>query len=120
LKYYVDFLTKKATSNLTSFEKVKMIIRRVRQNRVLIVEDGLSPDEEADLIKQTMMVIDFDNFFGIEFFNWERESNQPRRLFKKSSNSEKAFTVIAPSDAVNIIENSQELLSLELSVKAKT
>ncbi|MBD3192172.1 MAG: DUF2073 domain-containing protein [Candidatus Heimdallarchaeota archaeon] len=115
MKYYVDFITKHATNKLTSFEKVKMIIRRVRQNRVIIIESGLTPQEEAELIKQTMMVIDFEQFFGIEFFNWDRTSSGPRRLFKKSApNTDSQFTVIAPSDAIQVIENSEELLSLEL------
>ena len=42
MKYYVDFITKNATNKLTPFEKIKMIIRLVRQNRVLIIESGFS------------------------------------------------------------------------------
>ena len=91
-----------------------MIIRLVRQNRVLIIEDGLSPEEEVELIKQTMTVIDFDNFIGLEFFNWNRSSSNSRQLFKRSSSSaESKYTVVAPSAAVQIIENSQELLSIK-------
>ena len=116
INYYIDFITKNATDKLTSFEKIKMIIRLVRQNRVLIVESGLTPEEEAELIKQTMMVIDFDDFIGIEFFNWNRGNpDNSRRLFRKSSNgNDPKYTVIAPSTAVNIIEDSAELLSIEL------
>ena len=86
MKYYIDFITKTATDKLTTFEKIKMIIRLVRQNRVLIIENGLSPEEEAELIKQTMTVIDFDNFIGLEFFNWNRNSTDAKRFFKKSAN----------------------------------
>jgi hypothetical protein len=115
MNFYVDFITKTATDKLTSFEKIKMIIRRVRQNRVLILEEALSPQEEAELIKQTMMVIDFDNFIGVEFFNWDRKSSNSKRLFKKPSFiGDSLYTVIAPSEAVQIIENSEDLLSIEL------
>lgn len=115
MKYYIDFITKTATDKLTTFEKIKMIIRLVRQNRVLIIENGLSPEEEAELIKQTMTVIDFDNFIGLEFFNWNRNPKDPKRFFKKSpSPNDSRYTVVAPSEAVQIIENSQELLSLKL------
>ncbi|MEA2071740.1 MAG: DUF2073 domain-containing protein [Asgard group archaeon] len=113
MNYYIDFITKKATDKLTSFEKVKMIIRRVRNNRVLILEAGLTSEEEAELIKQTMMVIDFDNFIGVEFFNWERKKSEHNRLFKRNSTDNK-YTVVAPTEAVNVIEDSQELLSLEI------
>jgi len=116
MKFYVDYITKNATDKLTSFEKIKMFIRLVRQNRVLIVEDGLTPSEEAELIKQTMMVIDFDRFYGLEFFNWNRNpDSNPRRLFKRPNQSDSKYTVIAPSDAVHIIENSEDLLSIELA-----
>jgi len=114
MNYIVDFITKNATDKLTTFEKIKMIIRLVRQNRVLIIEDGLSPEEEAELIKQTMTVIDFDNFIGLEFFNWNRGSPDNRKFFKRSSSaSDGKYTVVAPSAAVQIIENSQDLLSIK-------
>ena len=116
MKYYIDFITKNATNKLTTFEKIKMIIRLVRQNRVLIIESGLNPEEEAELIKQTMMVIDFKNFIGVEFFNWDRTPDQPKRLFKKSPNNDSEhYTVVAPSEAVKIIEDSTDLLSIKLA-----
>ena len=117
MKYYVDFITKGATDKLTTFEKIKMIIRLVRQNRVLIIENGLTPEEEAELIKQTMMVIDFDNFIGVEFFNWQRDYNQPKRLFKKQPTSyvDNHYTVVAPTEAVKIVEDSADLLSIRLA-----
>ena len=119
MKYYVDFITKNATNKLTTFEKIKMIIRLVRQNRVLIIESGLTPDEEAELIKQTMMVIDFNNFIGVEFFNWERGEKQPKRLFKKSPQlDDNHYTVVAPSEAVQIIQDSADLLSIQLPKSA--
>ncbi|NHJ86718.1 MAG: DUF2073 domain-containing protein [Asgard group archaeon] len=115
MKYVVDFITKAATDKLTPFEKVKMIIRLVRQNRVLILENGLTPDEQAELIKQTMMVIDFDDFIGVEFFNWNRNPNDQKRFFKKPPlGKDSNYTVVAPSAAVQIIENSEDLLSIQL------
>ncbi len=119
MKYYVDFITKKATDKLTAFEKIKMIIRLVRQNRVLILESGLTSEEQAELIKQTMMVIDFDNFIGVEFFNWNRGPTESRRFFKKLPQTNDAkYTVVAPSAAVQVIENSEDLLSIELEPKS--
>jgi len=117
MKYYIDFITKRATDKLTTFEKIKMIIRLVRQNRVLIIENGLTPEEEAELIKQTMMVIDFDNFIGVEFFNWDRDYTQPKRLFKKQSSfgNDNHYTVVAPTEAVKIVEDSADLLSIRLA-----
>ncbi|MBN1329907.1 MAG: DUF2073 domain-containing protein [Candidatus Heimdallarchaeota archaeon] len=115
MKFYIDFITKNVTNKLTTFEKVKMIIRLVRQNRVLILENGLTPEEEAELIKQTMLVIDFDNFIGLEFFKWNRGSPESKKFFKKSPlANESQYTVVAPSEAVQVIENSDDLLSIEL------
>ncbi|NHK31983.1 MAG: DUF2073 domain-containing protein [Asgard group archaeon] len=116
MKYIVDFVTKSVTNKLTPFEKIKMIIRLVRQNRVLILESGLTPEEEAELIKQTMMVIDFDNFIGLEFFNWNRGKTDNKRIFRKSSHgSESRYTIIAPSAAVQVIDDNSDLLSIEFS-----
>ncbi len=120
MKYYIDFITKHATDKLTTFEKIKMIIRLVRQNRVLIIENGLTPVEEAELIKQTMMIIDFDNFIGVEFFNWQRDYNQSKRLFSRKQSSygnrnHNHYTVVAPTEAIKIIEESADLLSIGLA-----
>ncbi|MHA1155612.1 MAG: OapB/ArvB family protein [Candidatus Heimdallarchaeota archaeon] len=118
MKYYIDFITKHATDKLTTFEKIKMIIRLVRQNRVLIIENGLTPLEEAELIKQTMMVIDFDSFIGVEFFNWKRDYNQSKRLFGRKQSSygnDNHYTVVAPTEAIKIIEESADLLSIGIA-----
>ena len=116
MKYYVDFITKQAIAKLTSFEKIKMIIRLVRQNRVLILESGLTPEEEVELIKQTMAIIDFNNFIGVEFFNWRRRTHDVKRVFRKSpQNDDTKYTVVAPSSAVHVIDNIDNLLSIEFS-----
>ncbi|MGC9778016.1 MAG: DUF2073 domain-containing protein [Candidatus Heimdallarchaeota archaeon] len=120
MKYYIDYITKTATDKLTTFEKIKMIIRLVRQNRVLIIESGLSPEEEAELIKQTMMVIDFDDFIGVDFFNWDRNCKESKRFFKKSPRvNESRYTVVAPSAHVKVIENSEDLLSIRFEPPAQ-
>ncbi|HLF15856.1 MAG TPA: DUF2073 domain-containing protein, partial [Candidatus Thermoplasmatota archaeon] len=47
-------------------EKVRFILDEVEQGKILILERGLTPQEEALLIQKTMEDIDQDRFIGIE------------------------------------------------------
>jgi hypothetical protein len=47
-------------------EKIRFILDAVKQGRVLVLERGLSPSEELELIQTTMSEIDQDSFIGIE------------------------------------------------------
>ena len=46
--------------------KIRFILDQVKEGRVLVLEKGLSPSEELDLIRITMSEIDHDSFIGVE------------------------------------------------------
>ncbi len=47
-------------------EKIRFILDQVKEGKVLVLEKGLSPSEELDLIRITMSEIDHDSFIGVE------------------------------------------------------
>jgi len=47
-------------------EKIRFILDQVKEGRVLVLEKGLSPSEELELIRITMSEIDLDSFIGVE------------------------------------------------------
>lgn len=46
--------------------KIRFILDAVKQGRVLVLESGLTPSEELELIQTTMSEIDHDSFIGVE------------------------------------------------------
>jgi hypothetical protein len=47
-------------------KKIRFIVDQVKNGKVLVLEKGLTPAEELDLIKVTMTEIDHDSFIGVE------------------------------------------------------
>jgi hypothetical protein len=52
-------------------EKISMIVDRVKNGDLVVIEGGLTPEEEAELIETTMREIDVENFMGIDIYTLE-------------------------------------------------
>ncbi|OLS32712.1 MAG: hypothetical protein HeimAB125_06040 [Candidatus Heimdallarchaeota archaeon AB_125] len=115
MKYRVDFIPFSETDDLSSEEKISYILSKVMRNSILILEDGLSPIEELDLIQRTMNKIDYKNFVGVKMFSFENgEDFKWSKLFGKGTKN-KGFTVVAPNEAVSVIKDKRGILSIRIS-----
>ncbi len=65
----MDFLSSSALESSTSMEKVSMIVDWVKKGDLVVIEGGLTPEEEAELIETTMREIDVENFMGIDILH---------------------------------------------------
>lgn len=73
----IDLVSGERMKNLRSMEKIRLILDGVRDGNIVILEEGLSPDEESKLIEVTMTEISPDEFAGIEIESYpQQESNQ--------------------------------------------
>ena len=116
MNFDVDFIPFTETQELTLDEKTKYIIDRVSKNRVLVIENGLSPEEEFSLIEQTMDTIDYDKFSGIRLVSFDGgEIAKKSRFFNKSTKMKSLFTIVAPDSAVKIIKDERGILSLRIN-----
>ena len=67
-------ISKDTLARLNSKEKLAYIINEVKHGRILVLEHGLTPAEQAQLIQQTMTEINHDtSFIGIEIGGYEPE-----------------------------------------------
>jgi len=62
----IDLISGQRMSGKTSMEKIRMILDGVRDGKIVVLETGLTPDEESKLIEVTMSEINPDDFTGIE------------------------------------------------------
>ena len=62
----IDLVSGSRMDALTSMEKIRMILDGVRAGNIVILEEGLTPEEETKLIEVTMAEISPDEFDGIE------------------------------------------------------
>ena len=62
----IDMISEDMISNMTSYEKIRLILDDVRHGSVVVLEKGLSAEEQGNLLEATMMEITPGGFSGIE------------------------------------------------------
>lgn len=105
----LDFLSSNALESLSSMEKVSMIVERVKNGELMVIEGGLSPEEEAELIETTMREIDIEKFVGIDIFTLEKDQ---RKFFGLSKKRTVGITVIGPANIMRSVKKKSDFLSM--------
>lgn len=115
----VDMISGARMEGLTSMEKIRLILDGVREGNIVILEEGLSPDEESKLIEVTMTEISPDEFTGIEIETYPRSSSNDPGLFDRllgNENTQK-LTVIGPANQIETLHKDENLISALVSRK---
>jgi uncharacterized protein len=102
----ISLVSKKKLSTMTPKEKVSFILQEVKQDKILVLEQGLDAAEEASLIERTMVEITPDEFIGIEMESY-KDDGAPRDLFgrfmAKRQAARASMTVVGPADRLKTI-----------------
>jgi hypothetical protein len=113
----IDLISGERMEGLTSMEKIRMILDGVHEGNIVILERGLSPDEESRLIEVTMTEISPDEFSGIEIETYPNSSAQEGgligRLMGRSHASK--LTVIGPANRIETLHKDETLISALVS-----
>jgi hypothetical protein len=115
----IDLISGQRLAGMTSMEKIRMILDGVREGNIVILEEGLSPDEESRLIEVTMTEISPDEFNGIEIETYPRseaeEASFLDRLMGRQSTHK--LTVIGPADQIQTLHKDETLIKTLVSRK---
>ena len=115
----IDLISGERMENLRSMEKIRLILDGVRDGNIVILEEGLSPDEESKLIEVTMSEISPDDFTGIEIETYPTSQASEKgflgRLMGKEST--KKLTVIGPANQIETLHKDENLISALVSRK---
>ncbi len=115
----IDLISGERMDGLRSMEKIRLILDTVREGNIVILEEGLSPDEESKLIEVTMTEISPDEFNGIEIETYPKsqtgDSSFLGRLMGKESASK--LTVIGPANQIQTLHKDENLISALVSRK---
>ena len=115
----IDLLSSEKLEKLTSMEKIHLILDHVRQGTIIILEKGLSPDEQSTLIEMTMREILPDGFNGIEIETYPSREQSPgflQKLLGKAT-PESRLTVIGPANQLRLIRKEKDILSAWVSTR---
>ena len=108
----IDLMSGERMENLTGMEKIRTILDSVHDGNIVILEEGLTPDEESRLIEVTMAEINPDGFTGIEIESYPRSSSGEGGLFGRLISREPAgkLTVIGPADQIETLHKDDTLI----------
>lgn len=71
MKLKMDFISSIKLSEKTSPKRINFILSKVKDGRILVIDGVLKPEEEMNLIRETMRRVD-DGFPGIEVCSLKR------------------------------------------------
>jgi len=113
----MDLISEEMLSHMTSMEKIRLILDKVKTGKIVVLESGLTPEEEVKLIEMTMTEIRVDEFTGIEIetYPMRREGSFLQRILGKGSNKGR-MTVIGPANQLRTVEKDQFQISTKVSV----
>jgi len=112
----MDLISEHKLAEMAPIEKVKFIIGEVKKGKILVLEKGLSPSEEASLIEMTMTMIDPDGFSGIEMESYPAENSNSifEKIFKKKRPRTR-LTLIGPANHLKTLRKDKNLISALVS-----
>jgi uncharacterized protein len=114
----IDLISGERMDRLASTEKIRMILDGVHDGNIVILEEGLSPDEESKLIEMTMAEISPDGFNGIEIETYPKSETRDSSLLGRimgSNESAAKLTVIGPANQIETLHKDETLISALVS-----
>lgn len=104
----LNLISKERLQRMSSMEKIRMILDNVKEGKIVVLESGLTPEEEAKLIELTMLEIDHENFVGIEVESYPYKESFFSKLSGKKSGR---LTLIGPANKVKTISKQEDLIT---------
>ena len=113
----MDMISKDKLESMSSRDKIRFILDKVKIGRIVVLEIGLSPKEEASLIEMTMTEIAADKFSGIEIETYpvSNEGSFIDRILGKTADKRR-LTVIGPADQLRTVEKGRYQISTRVSI----
>jgi hypothetical protein len=109
----LDMISGERMDQLASMEKIRLILDSVHDGNIVILEEGLDPEEESKLIEVTMTEISPDEFTGIEIETYPGSSKSSGGFFDRlmGRESETKLTVIGPANRLETLHKDETLIS---------
>ena len=112
----LEFISKGVLAQKNGQEKIDYILDRIKEDKILVVEESLTPSEEWKLIESTMGKVN-DRFPGVEISTLRSGKGRSggsirERLIKLLGGSIGGLTVIGPSKFVKEIKKDPQRISL--------
>ncbi len=104
----LNLISKDRLERMGTMEKLRLILDEVKAGKIVVLESGLTPEEEAKLIEMTMLEIDHENFVGIEVESYPQKSSGIfGKIFGKRGGR---LMVIGPANRLKTLEKREDVI----------
>ena len=109
----IDMISAERMEGMRTMEKIRLILDGVHDGNVVILEEGLDPDEESKLIERTMSEINPDGFTGIEIETYPGSASGDSGFLGRlmGSDDPNKLTVIGPANRIETLHKDETLIS---------
>lgn len=115
----LQFIPYTDIDRLSSKERVEKLLKIVKNEKIILLQGRLTPEEEADLIKRTMEEIT-DTFTGVEISPITVRQKEDEAFFQKIKSlffnfilrNRQGLTIIGPASIVKEIKQDPEKIQL--------
>ena len=108
----INLVSQRKLNEYSSDGKINFVLHHVKNGTVLVLERGLTAEEEIQLIRKTMLAIDHDTFIGIEIESYgdgDIKKNWIKRLINRTVKTAK-MTVIGPANFLKTIHKDDKII----------
>jgi hypothetical protein len=108
-----NLVSRQKINGLNSEEKLNFILKEVKNGKILVLEQGLTPMEQTSLIERTMKEIEHDTFIGVEMEGYsEDRSSFLQKLFGKVKRPR--MTLIGPANLLKMIKKDNDMIQTKI------
>jgi len=105
----IDLISADRMASLASMEKIRLILDGVHEGNIVVLEAGLTPEEESKLIEVTMNEINPDEFTGIEIESYP-DGGEPGILDRLIGSAAPRLTIIGPANRIETLQKDESLI----------
>ena len=110
---YFNLISRQKLKELPPDEKLKFILNEVKKGKILVLEHGLTPMEQTNLIENTMKEIEQDTFIGVEMGGYGQDN--PSFIQKILGIPKKPrITLIGPADLLKMIKKDNDMIQTKI------
>lgn len=116
-KINIEFIPYEALRSMSLRAQVKYIIKKTKENKILVFDSQLTPKEEAKLISETMKNIS-SKFSGIEICSLYNKTNGgfieliKDWMFKGLTGKVRGTSIIGPAKIIKQIKRDPDSISM--------
>lgn len=108
----IEFMSASTIADLSGSKKVDFLLKSIKGNKIIVIDEQLTPQEERELITETMKRVS-SKFPGIEVSSLGTDSDALKTfLIKMLGGRVGGLTVIGPSNLVKEIKRDPNKIRL--------